>query len=83
MQTEFDIANPTLWVVPMTALIYGFSLLEKFGRRLSRDLAAAGHPTNRRAPMHRDDLFVKWLKKNSLTPEIIEAVGSATYRQRD
>ncbi|MEC5150297.1 hypothetical protein RCH22_001938 [Cryobacterium psychrotolerans] len=77
------IALITIVVLFMGTTAVGFYGLYAFGRDVRKDLATAGFPTDRRAPMQYPRLFEQWLDRNVLTSETVVSVGNALYGEHD
>ena len=73
----------TIVVLFLGATAVGFYGLYAFGREMRKDLAGAGFPTDRRAPMQYPRLFEEWLDRNALTSETIVSVGNARHGEQD
>ena len=77
------IALITIVVLFMGTTAVGFYGLYAFGRDVRKDLATAGFPTDRRAPMQYPRLFEQWLDRNALSSETVVGVGNTLYGEHD
>ena len=65
-----------LLLPPLVMLGVALLRLDAFGRSLARDLAQAGFPTDRPAPMRNTYLFERWRTRNGVPSREIVRVGN-------